>query len=89
MKKSAIVVVINSLLIYDYVGGREGVNPDPDEVKTSSIYMCTGNVFTGGITVYVQMQYQSRTYLGLCDKQRSCMTKEQVFIGHKFGKSLI
>ena len=30
-------MVINSLLIYDYVGGREGVNPDPDKVRISSI----------------------------------------------------
>ena len=37
MKKSAIVAVINSLLIYEYVGGREGVNPDPDKVRTSLI----------------------------------------------------
>ena len=37
LKKSAIVVVINSLLIYDYVGGWEDVNPDPDEVRTLSI----------------------------------------------------
>ena len=51
VKKSAIVVVINSLLIYEYVGGREGVNPDPDKVRTSSIYMFTGNMFTGGIPV--------------------------------------
>ena len=34
MDKSNIVVVLNSLLIYDYFGGREGVNPDPDEVRT-------------------------------------------------------
>ena len=53
LNKSAIVVVINSLLIYDYVGGREGVNSDPDEVRTSSIDMCTGNVSTGGIPVYI------------------------------------
>ena len=37
MNKSAIVVVTNSLLIYDYVGGREDVNPDPYKVQTSSI----------------------------------------------------
>ena len=40
MKKSAIVVVINSLLIYDYVGGREDVNPDPDKVRTL-IILCS------------------------------------------------
>ena len=37
MKKSNIIVVTNSLLIYDYVGGQEDVNPDPYEVRTSSI----------------------------------------------------
>ena len=37
MKNSAIVVAKNTLLIYDYVGGREDVNPDPYEVQTSSI----------------------------------------------------
>ena len=51
MKKSAIVAVIHILLIYDYNGGQEGVNPNPDEVRTSSIYMFTGTVFTGGIPV--------------------------------------
>ena len=30
-------MVINSLLIYDYVGGRMDVNPDQYEVRTSSI----------------------------------------------------
>ena len=30
-------MVINSLLIYDYVGGQEDVNHDPYEVRTSSI----------------------------------------------------
>ena len=51
MKKSTIVVVINSLMIYDYVGGREGGNPDPYEVWNSSIYMFTGTVLTGEIPV--------------------------------------
>ena len=51
VKKSAIVVVINSLLIYDYVCSREGVNPDPYKVRISSIYMYTGTVFIGGIPV--------------------------------------
>ena len=37
MNKSAIVVVTNCLLIYDYVGGRENVNPDPYKVRTLSI----------------------------------------------------
>ena len=37
MEKRAIVVVINSLLVYDYVGGREGINPDLYKVRTSSI----------------------------------------------------
>ena len=56
VKKSAMVVVINSLLIYDYVGGWEGVNPDPDKVRTLSIYMFTGTVFTGGIPVDLQQE---------------------------------
>ena len=30
-------MVTNILLIYDYVGGREDVNPDPYEVRTSRI----------------------------------------------------
>ena len=56
MEKSNIVVVLNSLLIYDYFGSREGVNPDPDEVRTSSIYMFTVTVFTGGIPVNIQQE---------------------------------
>ena len=42
MKKSSIVVVRNSLLIYDYVGGREDVNPDLDEVRSSRILCSPG-----------------------------------------------
>ena len=49
-------MVRNSLLVYDYVGGREGVNPDPDEVRTSSIYMFTGTIFRVGIPVDLQQQ---------------------------------
>ena len=56
MEKSAIVVVINSLLIYDYVDCQEGVNPDPYKVRTLSIYMFTGTVFTGGIPVDLQQE---------------------------------
>ena len=56
LKKSAFFVVRNSLLIYDYVGVQEGVNPDPDEVRTSSIYMFTGTVFRVGIPVDLQQQ---------------------------------
>ena len=37
MKKSAIVVVKNSLLIYNYVGGWEDVNPVQYKVRTSII----------------------------------------------------
>ena len=37
MKKSAIVVVKNILLICDYVGGREDDNPDLYGVRTLSI----------------------------------------------------
>ena len=44
-------MVINGLMIYDYVGGREGVNPDPYKVRNSSIYMFTGTVATDGIPV--------------------------------------
>ena len=45
LKKSAIVVVINSLLIYDYIGGWEDVNPDLEHI------MFTGTVAKGGIPV--------------------------------------
>ena len=37
----------------------------------------------------INMQYQSWTYLRVRDKQKSRMTKEQVFNGHKFRKYLI
>ena len=64
MKKISIVVVINSLLIYDYVGGWEGVNPDPDEVRTLSIYMFTGTVFIGGIPVDLQQERREKQARG-------------------------
>ena len=43
-------MVINSLLIYDYVGGQEDVNHDPYEVRTSSI-LCS-------LVMWIQVGYR-------------------------------
>ena len=37
----------------------------------------------------MNVRYQTRTYLGVRDKNKSRTTKELVFIGHKFRKYLI
>ena len=50
-------MVINSLLIYDYVGGREGVNPDPYKVRTSSICSLVLGPQVGYLWIYTPLQW--------------------------------